>query len=121
MPSVGRKLLMAGRGGLNLTHAEPLPVFLARYGAARGWLEPIIAAFPPEALIALVQRSGPADLHRLQRAGVSDRDEGLAAAARVAAAAWRSLGVQVRGHAIAGPAGTRTEALRFETPDGDGA
>ena len=52
MPSVGRKLLMAGRGGLNLTHAEPLPVFLSRYGAARGWLEPLIAGFPPEALIA---------------------------------------------------------------------
>ncbi len=52
MPSVGRKLLMAGRGGLNLTHAEPLPVFLSRYGTARNWLEPMIAAFAPEALIA---------------------------------------------------------------------
>ena len=35
MPSVGRKFLMAGRGGLNLTHSEPLPTFLARYGASR--------------------------------------------------------------------------------------
>ncbi len=52
MPSIGRKLLMAGRGGLNLTHAEPMPVFLSRYGAAGAWIEPIIAAFPPEALIA---------------------------------------------------------------------
>ena len=52
MPSIGRKLLMAGRGGLNLTHAEPLPVFLSRYGSARDWIEPIIANFPPEALIA---------------------------------------------------------------------
>jgi uncharacterized flavoprotein (TIGR03862 family) len=52
MPSVGRKFLMAGRGGLNLTHAEPLAVFLSRYGAAREWLEPMIAAFPPETLIA---------------------------------------------------------------------
>jgi uncharacterized flavoprotein (TIGR03862 family) len=51
MPSVGRKLLLAGRGGLNLTHAEAMPVFLSRYGAALSWLEPIIAAFPPEALI----------------------------------------------------------------------
>jgi uncharacterized flavoprotein (TIGR03862 family) len=51
MPSVGRKFLMAGRGGLNLTHAEPLPVFLARYGSARIWLEPVISGFPPEALI----------------------------------------------------------------------
>ena len=52
MPSIGRKLLMAGRGGLNLTHTEPMPVFLSRYGAAGAWIEPIIAAFPPEALIA---------------------------------------------------------------------
>jgi uncharacterized flavoprotein (TIGR03862 family) len=50
MPSPGRKLLMAGRGGLNLTHSEPLPGFLARYGAEAGWLAPFIAAFPPAAL-----------------------------------------------------------------------
>ncbi|WP_428488616.1 TIGR03862 family flavoprotein [Rhodopila sp.] len=52
MPTVGRKLLMAGRGGLNLTHAEPLPRLVARYGSARPWLEPIVSAYPPEALIA---------------------------------------------------------------------
>jgi hypothetical protein len=51
MPSVGRKLLMAGRGGLNLTHSEALPAFLARYGAACHRLAPLIAGFPPEALI----------------------------------------------------------------------
>lgn len=50
MPSVARKFLMAGRGGLNLTHSEPLETFLQRYGAARGWLEPSIRAFPPAAL-----------------------------------------------------------------------
>ena len=49
-PSPARKFLMAGRGGLNLTHSEPLEVFLTRYGAAREWLEPIIRAFPPERL-----------------------------------------------------------------------
>ena len=52
MPSVGRKLLMAGRGGLNLTHGEDLAPFLARYGAAQARLAPAIAAFPPEALRA---------------------------------------------------------------------
>jgi uncharacterized flavoprotein (TIGR03862 family) len=52
MPSVGRKFLLAGRGGLNLTHAEQLPIFLSRYGPARDWLEPIIGGFPPEAVIA---------------------------------------------------------------------
>lgn len=50
MPSLGRKLLMAGRGGLNLTHSEPLPAFLARYGPAESWLRPSIDAFPPSAL-----------------------------------------------------------------------
>ena len=58
MPSVGRKLLMAGRGGLNLTHAEPMPAFLSHYGPARAWLEPVITAFPPEALIAWCQDLG---------------------------------------------------------------
>ena len=33
MPSVGRKFLLAGKGGLNLTHGEPLAAFVARYGA----------------------------------------------------------------------------------------
>ncbi|HVV42462.1 MAG TPA: TIGR03862 family flavoprotein [Nitrobacter sp.] len=50
MPSAGRKLLMAGRGGLNLTHSEPLPQFLARYGAAASLLKPAIDGFPPDAL-----------------------------------------------------------------------
>jgi len=50
MPSVGRKFLMAGRGGLNLTHSEPLPEFLARYREAQARLEPVITAFSPEHL-----------------------------------------------------------------------
>src|SRR6476661_1818986 len=50
MPSAGRKLLMAGRGGLNLTHSEPLPAFLARYGEARSRLAAAIDAFSPQAL-----------------------------------------------------------------------
>jgi uncharacterized flavoprotein (TIGR03862 family) len=48
--SAGRKFLLAGRGGLNLTHSEPLPTFLARYGNAMPRLAPAIDAFPPEAL-----------------------------------------------------------------------
>src|ERR1700716_2910723 len=50
MPSAGRKLLMAGRGGLNLPHSEPLPEFLERYGAATFHLAPAIAAFAPQRL-----------------------------------------------------------------------
>jgi len=50
MPSAGRKFLMAGRGGLNLTHSEALPAFLARYGAAMPRLAVAITAFSPDAL-----------------------------------------------------------------------
>jgi uncharacterized flavoprotein (TIGR03862 family) len=52
MPSVGRKFLMAGRGGLNLTHSEPFSAFVARYGRAAPKLRPMLDAFPPAALVA---------------------------------------------------------------------
>ena len=92
MPSVGRKFLMAGKGGLNLTHAEPAESFLARYGARRDEVAPWLAAFGAQALRdwahglgieTFVGSSGrvfPADmkaapllrawLHRLREAGV---------------------------------------------------
>ena len=50
MPSVGRKLLLAGRGGLNLTHSEPIDRLVARYGDAATTLIPAIGAFDPDAL-----------------------------------------------------------------------
>src|SRR5450432_2918607 len=49
-PSPARKFLLAGRGGLNLTHSEPLDSFLPRYGPAIERLRPAIEAFPPDAL-----------------------------------------------------------------------
>ncbi len=49
-PSVARKFLMAGRGGLNITHSEPPDRFIARYGEAAERLGPIIRAFPPQRL-----------------------------------------------------------------------
>jgi uncharacterized flavoprotein (TIGR03862 family) len=58
MPSPGRKLLMAGRGGLNLTHSEALPGLLDRYGAARGSLGTAITDFPPAALVAWCEGLG---------------------------------------------------------------
>ncbi len=58
MPSLGRKFLMAGRGGLNLTHSEPLEIFIRRYKEASDWLEPHINAFPPEALRAWCEGLG---------------------------------------------------------------
>lgn len=50
MASVGRKFLMAGRGGLNLTHSEDLQKLLGRFGSAAARLTPAIKAFPPDAL-----------------------------------------------------------------------
>ncbi|MFC3076622.1 NAD(P)/FAD-dependent oxidoreductase [Phenylobacterium terrae] len=58
MPTFGRKFLMAGRGGLNLTHSEPLDRFKARYGEAAGRLGPYLEAFPPKALIAWAEGLG---------------------------------------------------------------
>src|SRR5258705_6126902 len=58
MPSAGRKFLMAGRGGLNLTHSEPLPEFLMRYGEAQPRLAPAISAFPPASLRAWSEALG---------------------------------------------------------------
>ena len=52
MPSVGRKFLLAGIGGLNLTHSEALPGFLARYAERAPALAPIIEAFGPDAVRA---------------------------------------------------------------------
>ena len=49
-PSMGRKFLVAGKGGLNLTHSEPLEQFLNRYAARRPQLEPLLRDFGPEQL-----------------------------------------------------------------------
>jgi hypothetical protein len=92
MPSVGRKFLLAGKGGLNLTHAEPYARFVTRYGERRERIEPLLQAFGPEAVRAWAQNLGietfvgssgrvfPSDmkaapllrrwLHRLREAGV---------------------------------------------------
>jgi hypothetical protein len=56
MARPGRKFLLAGRGGLNLTHSEPLEPFLARYACPP--IEPLIRAFPPAALIAWCEGLG---------------------------------------------------------------
>jgi uncharacterized flavoprotein (TIGR03862 family) len=58
MPSASRKFLMAGRGGLNLTHSEPLGVFLTRYREAAPKLAAAIEAFPPDRLRAWCEALG---------------------------------------------------------------
>jgi hypothetical protein len=57
-PSVGRKFLLAGRGGLNLTHAEPFARFVERYGPEAQRLRPLLEGFGPEALRAWTHALG---------------------------------------------------------------
>src|ERR1700744_644582 len=118
MPSVGRKFLLAGKGGMNLTHSEPAGAFLARYGSRAADIEPLLLRFDAQALRAWVHGLGfntfvgssgrvfPTDmkaapmlrawLHRLRASGV---------------------GFHMR-HRFIG-FGDSTGALRFDTPDGE--
>ncbi|MCH8180441.1 MAG: TIGR03862 family flavoprotein [Proteobacteria bacterium] len=57
-PSVGRKFLLAGRGGLNLTHSEPLERFIQRFAERAEWLAPLLRAFGPDELRAWAQGLG---------------------------------------------------------------
>ncbi len=92
MPSVGRKFLLAGVGGMNITHSEPFDIFLSRYGARAAQVRPLLNAFSPVALREWIHGLGvetfvgssgrvfPRDmkaapllrawLHRLREAGV---------------------------------------------------
>lgn len=58
MPSPARKFLLAGRGGLNLTHSEPLDIFLQRYGDAASIVRDAVVSYPPERLIAWANALG---------------------------------------------------------------
>lgn len=117
MPSAGRKLLMAGRGGLNLTHSEPLPQFLARYGGAVPYLKPVIDAFTPEAL-----RKWADDLGQPTFVGSSGRVFPKALKASPLLRAWLkrldSLGVTLAlRHRWIG--WDHDDRLKFQTPDGE--
>jgi hypothetical protein len=115
MPTVGRKLQVAGRGGLNLTHNESLDAFLDRYGSARTWIAPAIERFDPRAL-----RAWSRDLGEATFVGTSGRvfPEGLRATALLRAWLGRlaALGVEVRTrHTWLG--WDAEGALRFRGPD----
>lgn len=58
MPTFGRKFLMAGRGGLNLTHSEDLERFVGRYGERSAALSPMLEAFAPNDLVAWAEGLG---------------------------------------------------------------
>jgi hypothetical protein len=50
MPSVGRKFLLAGVGGMNITHAEPFDAFASRYGVRTSFIRPLLKSLPPDQL-----------------------------------------------------------------------
>jgi len=58
MPSFGRKLLFAGKSGLNITHAEEYAQFVTRFGAASDRLRPALDGFQPKDLIAWAEALG---------------------------------------------------------------
>jgi uncharacterized flavoprotein (TIGR03862 family) len=125
MPSAGRKFLLAGIGGMNITHSEPLDAFVGRYGARRDTLAPLIDRFGPVALREWVHGLGigtfvgssgrvfPTEmkaapllrawLHRLREAGVR--------------LAMRHRWVGWDGSSSSLSASRHT--LRFETPEGE--
>ncbi|WP_313000911.1 TIGR03862 family flavoprotein [Brevundimonas sp.] len=117
MPSVARKFLMAGRGGLNLTHSEPLAPFLNRYDApARtriaGWLD----AFSPSDLTAWAEGLGQETF-----VGSSGRVFPKAMKASPLLRAWlarlEGLGVEIRTRSRW--TGWQGAALSFDTPEGE--
>jgi uncharacterized flavoprotein (TIGR03862 family) len=117
MASAGRKFLMAGRGGLNLTHSEPLPAFLARYRDAAPRLQEAVSAFPPEILRAWSENLGQPTF-----VGTSGRVFPQSFKASPLLRAWlrrlASQGVQFSfRHRWAG--WDEAKRLRFQTPDGE--
>ena len=119
MPSPGRKFLMAGRGGLNLTHSETLPQFLARYREAEHRLKDAIAAFPPGDLRRFSEALGEPTF-----VGSSGRVFPQSFKASPLLRAWllrlESLGVQLAlRHRFTG--WDENGRLRFTTPAGDRA
>jgi len=95
MPTFGRKFLMAGRGGLNLTHSEEFERFGQRYGARSATLGPILEAFAPKDLVAWAEGLGQPTF-----VGASGRVFPKAMKASPLLRAWlarlEGLGVQLR-------------------------
>lgn len=116
MPSVGRKFLMAGKGGMNITHAEPLADFVARYGSRAvevgAWLE----AFGPQALRAWIHGLGVDTF-----VGTSGRVFPTEMKAAPLLRAWlhRLRGQGVRFHVRHRWLGWSAGQLRFANPEGE--
>ncbi|MDP1616703.1 TIGR03862 family flavoprotein [Phenylobacterium sp.] len=117
MPSLGRRFLMAGRGGLNLTHSEPLDDLIARYGEAAAHLRASVEAFDAQALRAWAE-----DLGQETFVGSSGRVFPRALKASPLLRAWlgRLDAAGVRFHLRHDWTGWSADgALRFATPAGE--
>jgi uncharacterized flavoprotein (TIGR03862 family) len=117
MPSVARKFLLAGKGGLNLTHSEPAAAFRSRYGARAPQIAPLLEAFGPDALRAWARELGVQTF-----VGTSGRvfPVGMKAAPLLRAWLHRLRQAGVRFHMRHRWCGwDETGALRFATPLGE--
>jgi uncharacterized flavoprotein (TIGR03862 family) len=117
MPSVGRKFLLAGKGGMNITHSEPLDAFLSRYGKRSGKIAPMLDSFGPQALRDWVHELGIDTF-----VGTSGRvfPTDMKAAPLLRAWLHRVREAGVRFHMRHRWLGWNDEgALRFETPFGE--
>ena len=116
MPSVGRKFLLAGRGGLNITHSETFEAFASRYGSRRAQIEPMIQTFGPQALRDWVEALGVSTF-----VGSSGRvfPDGMKAAPLLRAWLQRLREAGVRFHVRHRWTGWAQDgSLRFATPAG---
>lgn len=115
MPSAGRKLLRAGIGGLNITHAEPLANFAKRYGERNGAIAPILEMLKPAQLTEWVHELGIETF-----VGSSQRVFPVDKKAAPLLRAWlkRLRGMGVQFHMRSRWLGWEGEALRFETAQG---
>ncbi|MDO9104212.1 MAG: TIGR03862 family flavoprotein [Methylovulum sp.] len=118
MPTVGRKFLMAGKGGMNLTHAEPLAEFLSRYGLHQAKLKPMLDKFTPDDLRAWAKGLGIETF-----VGSSGRVFPTDMKAAPLLRAWlrrlRESGVDFHNkHVWMGWSSENNMALCFQTPDG---
>ena len=115
-PSVGRKFLMAGKSGLNLTKDEPIDEFLSAYGDARTWLEPMLRVFGPVQVRAWAERLGQ-EVFTGSSGRVFPKVMKTSPLLRNWMGALGGLGVEVRTRWRW--VGWDGDILRFDTPDGE--